>query len=165
MPTSYHPSNRENTSTLQQLGLYLLKRLDSSQWDNAHSPDILISFLFLNQALVKKHFRLLSDIPGKQVSLEHCFTSQRGTQDKILAFTIFYLSEQFRGNITPVNNKASTNYTESAFSPADLYCTDFNPWTILSKPSHWFVLYSYTDVITVCEYLSRRPSIAEWDSL
>lgn len=54
-PTSCHPSNGENTSMLQQFGLYLLEWLDSSQWDNAHSPDILISFPLLNQALVKEH--------------------------------------------------------------------------------------------------------------
>lgn len=126
-------------------------------------PD-LFSF-FKSSTSEGTYFRLLADTAGKQVSLEHCFTSQRGARVKILVFNIFYLLEQFRGNITPVNNKTTTNYRESAFSPADLYCTDFSPWTILSKQSHWFVFHSYTDVITAREYLSRSPFIAEWGIL
>lgn len=99
------------------------------------------------------------------MSWDHCFTSQRGAQVKILVFNIFYLLEEFRGDVTSVNNRNATNYTESVFSPADLYRTDFSPWTILSNLSHWFVLYSYTEVIAVCEYISRIPSIAVWGIL
>lgn len=73
MPTSYHPSNRENTSTLQQLGLCLLKWLDSSQRDNAHSPDILIYFRFFKSSTSERtYFRLFFDWEaGKLGALFH----------------------------------------------------------------------------------------------
>lgn len=78
MPTSYHPSKRENTSTLQQLGLCLMKWLDSSQWDNAHSPDILIYFRFFKSSTSERtYFRLFFDWEADELRALFHLTERR----------------------------------------------------------------------------------------